>query len=77
MKKMKSKILKMSITSKILCSVLALAMVVGIVAYGLSTMNAEGSEPVQTMDQKTYLTDIVDRVTDGKQKYFTILEVVP
>lgn len=76
LKKVKNKILKMSITSKIVCSVLILALVVGAVAYGVSSMEAKGENP-EKLDDKTYLSDIVDRITEGKQKYFTILEVVP
>lgn len=75
-KKMKNKILKMSIASKVLCGVLALVMVVSAVIYGISGIEAKG-EAAQTLDDKTYLSDIVDRITEGKQKYFTILEIVP
>ena len=45
LKKVKNKILKMSITSKIVCSVLILALVVGAVAYGVSSMEAKGENP--------------------------------
>lgn len=76
LKAAKNKILKMSIASKIACGVLVLALVVGAVAYGVSSMEARGDDPV-SLDEKTYLSDIVDRITEGKQKYFTILEVVP
>lgn len=76
LKKVRNKILKMSIAAKMTCSVLILALVVGAVAYGVSSMEAKGENP-ETLEEKTYLSDIVDRITEGKQKYFTILEVVP
>lgn len=75
-RKMKNKILKMSMASKVLCGVLALVMVVSAVIYGLSGIEAKG-EAAQTLADKTYLSDIVDRITEGKQRYFTILEIVP
>ena len=74
MKKIKSKILKMSIQSKIICVLLTITLVVSAVIYNFSGVEAQGEEVVT---DKTYLSDIVDRITAGKQKYFTILEIVP
>lgn len=74
MKKMKKQILKMSMKAKIICAICVVAMVIGAIAYNLSGLNAN-AEAVEK--DKTYLTDIVDRIAEGKQKYFTILEVVP
>ena len=75
MKKIKSSILKMSIGAKIICAVLVAALIGGAVFAGINLTNAQGVEPVET--EKTYLADITDRIVSGKQKNFTILEIVP
>ncbi len=74
MKKIKKQILKLSMKAKILCGVLALVMVVGAIVYNFRAVDAQ-AEAVER--NKTYLSDIMDRITEGKQKYFTILEIVP
>lgn len=76
MKKMAKRIQKLNMKYKVLCCVLVLAMVAGAVLYGMKSLDAD-AETAQTLADKTYLSDIVDRIAEGKQKYFTILEITP